>query len=335
VDAQRQLVGEILEFGNQYKRSKIVIATRPTGIMSIPGFRAWILQPFNRQLTNKFFEKWFAKRPILKDRILQDLKNHDLVEKVPPTPIVLTLMAILVEQQENVELPANLSELYQMFTDLLLGKWSLDRRINTMFNANVKAYLINEIAVYLHRNKLITLASDIVRAIVTDIIVRKGWQYDPDQVFAELLEGESLLYKNDFGEVGFRHSSFQEFFVARKMLDEHMSPSEIIERFNDRWWQSPIYFYAGLKKDNATLLPLIAKQIQTKDLESFWPAFWHFGYLLQASYTTDIEVREQCLLLLIRECAGAMEKAIENPEMSQFPTESVGFMVLMLLIITR
>jgi len=66
----------------------------------------------------------------LKDRILEDLKQSHLMKELPQSPIAAILLARLFENNAK-DLPSNLPELYGMYLELILGKWDIDKGIES------------------------------------------------------------------------------------------------------------------------------------------------------------------------------------------------------------
>jgi predicted NACHT family NTPase len=129
----------ILNVVENFRDNTIIITSRKTKLVNahfIP-YSKWEVSDFTIKQIANFFQKWFKDK---NKQLLSDLKDHDLLDKLPNTPLVMTLIAVLFETDENVEIPANLSELYKMFTELLIGRWNLDRRIDTFQCQQVKPF---------------------------------------------------------------------------------------------------------------------------------------------------------------------------------------------------
>jgi hypothetical protein len=140
----RQRIHEVInEFAQRSLRHKLVLTTRDCSYSSETSFaktQQWYLLPFRAKEVERFIARWFSsKEP--NHKLMKALEEHNLLSKLPSTPLALTLLAILFDSDTHTEVPANLSELYQMFVDLLLGKWNLDRRIQSFYDSNIKEYV--------------------------------------------------------------------------------------------------------------------------------------------------------------------------------------------------
>src|SRR5690606_75559 len=61
---------------------------------------------------------------------IESLRENRILEKLPVTPLNLSLMSILYEETSQYELPATLNDIYDKFTNLLLGRTMADKSID-------------------------------------------------------------------------------------------------------------------------------------------------------------------------------------------------------------
>lgn len=319
LDDEKSSFAKTLSFLDSEKQSSIVITSRKSNIILKDNFKLyseWNLAEFNIKQITQFFAKWFRGQ---KNDLLRDLKDHDLLEKLPNTPLVMTLIAILFESDQNVEIPSNLSELYKMFTELLLGRWNLDRRIDNMYQANYKETFLTELALYLHQNNKLSCSIDEVMNVFSYTTTKLGRKFDSNTMLDELIRDTNLICEDEKGEFEFRHLSFQEYFVADYLRIKNKI-DELIEVFPHPWWNQVLYFYCGLRKENDDLLPGLSIKIEKMDSKKKLLAILHMGYLLQSSYKTDAKIRKILIteqLLYFANATSAFLDSIE--EASRFP----------------
>jgi hypothetical protein len=291
----------------------IIVTSRKMPIEYGDRFRTytkWELADFSIKQIANFFDEWFKFE---NEKLIKDLKDHDLLDKLPNTPLVMTLIAILFESDNNVEIPSNLSELYRMFVDLLVGRWNLDRRIDSFYKANDKETFLTNIALYLHYNNHISCTKDELMNIFDNTAKDLGRKFDFEVMKNEIIKDTNLLIQNENGEYEFRHLSFQEYFVGT-YLTITGNISDVITQIPHPWWNQVLYFYCGTKKINDDILPEILDQISKKNDKDKLLGLFEYGYLIQSSYKTKAILRADMLAKAMVEYSLCIKNIIEHPD---------------------
>lgn len=326
--SQRESVKEkIATFGNENPNIKIIITSRRTqditGLNSMSSYQHWEILTFNFVQVREFLKKWFSNREDSNHRFLVALEDHKLLSRLPSTPLVLTLLAILFDSDDYREIPANLAELYQMFLDLLLGKWNLDRRVETMYNANIREYLATEVAVHMHKDKIISISSHRFIEIIVNAARQRGIDVNPSVLLNDFTEQTALMVFNDKKELEFRHLSFQEFLVAIEIF-KHTTEEKVeflIQHFEESWWTKVLYFYCGLRQDTPEILNSIINRLPELEIPERMNSIFELGYLIQAAYLTPIQVRMNSVEVSIRQfhnCINSIkELSINNQKLPE------------------
>jgi hypothetical protein len=284
---------KILNIVENYPQKNIIVTSRKTRFFNekFRTFSKWEVANFTIKQISNFFNKWFKDK---NEQLIADLKDHDLVDKLPNTPLVMTLIAILFESDENVEIPSNLSELYRMFIDLLLGKWNLDRKIDAFYKANDKETFLTEFALFLHTNNKISCTEHELMQLFDRTSRKLGRIFDNNILLNELIKDTNLLIRNEKGEYEFRHLSFQEYLVGTYLTIKN-DVNMIIDIFPHPWWDQVLYFYCGTRKINDDVLPKIFTRILgCSDRDKIFGLF-EMGYLIQSSYKTDAKIRGELI----------------------------------------
>lgn len=68
-------------------------------------------------------------------------EDKAVLETLPKAPMPMTLLAIFYEKRHDV--PSNITNLYEMFTELLLGKWDEHKNIKSISEARARGTFLN------------------------------------------------------------------------------------------------------------------------------------------------------------------------------------------------
>lgn len=314
VDLQERehLKSQIVGFSNKNPNTPIIVTSRRTqditDAKSMPSFERWDVLPFNYTQVREFLTKWFSNNEKSSNRLLAALEDHELLSRLPNTPLVLTLLAILYDHDTHREIPANLSELYHMFLDLLLGKWNLDRRVETMHNANIREHLAMEVALQMHRDNILAISKEEFMEIIHNAEKQRGMAIDAVALLNDFTEQTALLVYNDKDQLEFRHLSFQEFLVALYMT-KYATNDEItflVQNFEHSWWTKVLYFYCGLRLDTPEILRKVVERMPSLEKPRQVVGTFELGYLVQAAYLTPIAIRMKTVQAALREFYGCI-----------------------------
>lgn len=301
---------EIIEYIKTITKT-IIISSRNQKFQeneNIKGFKTWKLADFSFKQISTFISKWFNKQ---NNELINNLQDHNLLDKMPNTPLVITLVSILFDADRNVEVPSNLSELYSMFIDLLLGKWNADRRLDTFYKSNDKETFLEELAMDMHFNNHISYTKDDVLVSFDKTQKKLGRTFDNEKMLEEIVNETNLLCINEYSEYEFRHLSFQEYFVGKKLTVKN-DISAIIDKLPSSWWDQVIYYYCGIRKENDDVLPEIYNNIGSLEPRKKLLQIFNMGYLIQSSYKTDANIRKDLICKCITDYSISADQFIDS-----------------------
>jgi len=248
------------------------------------------LRNFNQRQVEQFVEKYFDNIHRGK-RLIQVLKNSNILEKLPTTPLTITLISLLYEDNEY-EIPATLTDIYKDFVDILLGKLDVGSRVQ-LLDVEIKRRVFSNLAVQLLREKVFEIKKDDLKKRVKSFLEPKGIFLDDPEDIDRLLINSGLLYIDDNDMVGFKHLSFLEYFSAFEIFHTEKFDNNLVEMFNDVNWQNTAIFYAGFSKDMDWFIDLLLRNAPNKNLRDRLINTGGMGYLCQALYMTSIEERKK------------------------------------------
>lgn len=293
-----EAVRKVRDFSENYRRTKIIFTSRNIDFvkdwdsLGLKRFKRLELLALNYDQIKKFISRWFVNAPAIKQQMLESVEDSAIMEKLPKTPLVLTLIAMIFEDERRYkEIPANLTELYDMFTELFLGRWDLERSVQNLYRYNIKDIILTNLAYMMHNQEIEEISEKDTVDFIKDFLDERGISYNSGELLNEILERSRLLFKNDRNNLQFAHLSFQEYFTGKKFDRSNLDERILIENFIDTWWENVAFYYFGLKKDCPDLLNRVIKEVPDKDFKDKIKKIMNLGYVLQASYFTKNSVK--------------------------------------------
>ncbi len=314
------MLKEINEFRKKYPSSKIIATSRDYGLDAIkPQLAKFVkldLRPLSYKQMIKFISLWFVNKEQEKQDMTEVLKNTVLANKLPKTPMVLTLLAILFDERRIKELPANLTELYSMFTQLYLGRWDIARNVENIFEYSIKESILMHVANWMHVDGRDKVSEDALIFEIDKYAEERRLklmipEFDSVKLLDEIIEKSSLLYKDEGGRYAFKHLSFQEYFTSLFWDQKAYSNKDILSYALDRWWEYVIFFYIGKKKDAPELIRSYL-ELKTENNQEHFHKLLSLGQLLQAAYLTNHSIKVEAIESSIDQYSKLLPAVIED-----------------------
>ncbi|TKB58547.1 NACHT domain-containing protein [Ferrimonas aestuarii] len=219
--------------------------------------------------------------------LIKDLDKSPLMKVLPKTPISALLLAKLLN--ENIqEIPSTMTDLYGKYMELSLGRWDMDKGLQSQQEYDVVDNVTIELARFMMDNSLYEVSLGDAKELVNRYVNSRNLRIDKDEVF-ELWKGKADIfvvnrYKNT---IRFRHRTFAEYFYAAGLDKNHNAL--ISERMFDTYWSSTYFFFIGLQRDCPDILEEIGKINFSSDALRLMRVFNSGDYML-AAYLTPYTV---------------------------------------------
>lgn len=305
-DNEQKKVIEQLNELNQSASIRYVLTTRSIKTGRIANFCADVsffqIRKFNDTQIREFASRFFNNEGIASS-LIEALEDNRILERLPLTPLSLSLIALVFEK-ENYEIPATISDIYDNFNQLILGKLTATKRFDVIkFNFRERILSLYALEILKNNNgrpykrkRFIDFLKDYFKDKSSDIA--------PEVIEEFLLffiDSSGILRMEEEQFVNFSHKSFLEYYASLEIFKHkrHLE-NELVENFLDLGWQNVALFYGGQSKDMPDFLQNILKRIQKgTTLEDHNNAILGLGYLLQALYQTDNKIRKEAIELAL------------------------------------
>jgi hypothetical protein len=301
------------------KKIRFILATRSTeksvSIDKLKKYHTYNIARFNNQQIELFINKFFFNQSSRAEKLLEALRENRIIEKLPITPLSLSLISILYEEND-LEIPATITDIYDNFNSLLLGKAVVTSRIE-FIDISFKERILSLYALeILKRKEHNPMTMDEFMAHFTSyfesktIPLKKGTL---KEVLEYLVENTGIIYLKNNTYVAFNHDSFMEYYAAVEIFKHQRAEEQsYVDHFFDINWQNSAVFYAGHSKDMPLFLSAVNDKIKNaKLLNEYFSAINGGGYLLQALFQTDNKLRQETVELALENNIRALELFIK------------------------
>jgi energy-coupling factor transporter ATP-binding protein EcfA2 len=284
-------------------------------------FKYYEINGISIQQAETFLGRYFDNDQIKCKRLVKSLKDSRILDKLPKTPLTLTLLTSLFDEN-GYEIPATISDLYKYFIDILLNKNVKESHLD-LLKIGVHRSVLSYIAEFLHINKSKSINRYELTAKIKEFAAERGQKYNVDELLEDLIQNINLLVENDRGEIEFKHLSFQEYFTAYQYYNHNVNgKSNFINNFNDVWWQNVAIFYAGMTKDSPELIDEIINAAKPVEFHDYLINVAGLGYLIQALYNTPVQNRTKAININIENIHKALKFIISTEDDKYFEIKS-------------
>lgn len=313
----------------------LLISTRKIDFVKTPpiAFETYELLPFRVGQALKLFEKITSNTQILsalKDGLVK------IEYQIPMCPLSLLLLIEIVESYK--EIPASITELYDRFSDVALGRYDRQKGINVLFEYLIKKRFLSELAFkeFLKKKRMEMPVKEF-NEFLGNYAHLYGWGKENLKGFIREIERAGILNLRE--PISFPHRSFLEYFGAFYIYDnqrEFKSLEDFLTQiyFKD-FWGNVAFFYIGL--DRRVSLPLLTKIFEFRkkeligDVEKFLS-----GKLLQAGWQSPASLKRQgiqsiiALAPSIREGVTKSLKQLQDTKKAPIPTITSDIFLMVL-----
>jgi len=183
----------------------------------------------------------------LTSRIVDDLQRSPLFKELPKSPIAAILLAKLLNENQQ-DIPSNMTELYAKYLELMLGRWDIDKGLQSQKEYQALDNIMMNLSRYMLANEIPALSIDEAKLHFTSYLKGRNLGIDAEILFNKMAQRcEMIVVDGDFNTFSFKHRTFPEFFYAKSFT---LTRDIILdERVFHPYWMNSYFFYIGILKD--------------------------------------------------------------------------------------
>ena len=297
-------VDEMLSASKSTSTLKLVLTSRPWKelgeIASLHGgVKKYRIRPLSVGKIIAYLRQVFEANQ-LPGRLVDDLANSGLFKQLPQNPIAATLLANII-QQENYELPSNLTELYAKTVELMLGRWDERRGISTEKQYKAAERLARLLARHMIDNQLVYMSKGEIKQMFGAFLADRQMGVPLDETFDYLIN-RSMIFGvfEDTEAVFFKHRSFAEYLYAKDAFQAR--DLLVSERAFDAYWANTYFFYVGTRSECPDLIDALVG-VNVADMTHRVHRLLNMGNYLLAGYETHYAHIQNALDVVLVEAA--------------------------------
>lgn len=253
---------------------------------------------FDQNQVKLYLDNFFKFDLAKSDMLWESLQENNILERIPTTPLTISLMSILYEEN-GYEVPATLTDVYDNFNMFLLGRLNVKNRFEfleiTMKERILSMYALDVIRTKNRIRKTKEEFLDFVLKFFSKKSITVTEELVPE-LLNSLTDGTGVLYIDDKDFISFKHDHFMEYYASREIFnhyDRNTLEVELIDNFTNFNWQNTAIFYSGRTKDMPEFLNKIIEKTKTySGLNDCLLSVSGLGYLMQSMWLTDAIVRK-------------------------------------------
>jgi len=265
----RHVVGQINVLTARYPKIPVVVTSRWVGWKGLlaASFHSLEVLELEQDDIRRFIEDWFGQGSDRAWELRTTVLQTPQVQALAANPLLLSLMALIFEQDGLLLLEEGRAGLYRRGMELLLEKWETHRgrKRVSRFTADHQRDLLEEVALHFHLRRLPCFPEDDLSGITASYLSAVGLPADWVPTALERISAQyGLLREQAPRWYSFPHLTWQEYFAAAAISKKDQGVPNLLGLglggISDPWWEGTILFLAGMLEDATPLLEGILNQ---------------------------------------------------------------------------
>ena len=266
------------------------------------------------------------------NKIVEDLKKSQLIRELPKTPIAAIILAKLINENP-ADLPSNLTELYMKYIELMLGRWDMEKGLQSQKEYQALDHIMMEISKYLIENETNHITKSKTFEFFNKYLNSRHLDIIADDLYKKMIERCEIITEDvDTDRVFFKHRTFAEFFYA-KNLDKN-STLKIDEKAFEIYWSNIYFFYLGIQKDHPNALSTLIN-LHPEIPVRRWLKIVNMANFFLSAYATPYDVISDGLSKIFLEAADLFNDIISGKVKAPFKNISHMGMLYFIQLIVR
>ena len=306
--SRKKVLNSIEKFSNSYPNCKIVITSRenPSLLTSteesdpLKKYVTYYISPIDLKQASQLVDKLQKQRNLSSENSKEIIRRLQQIHGMDLNPLLVTVF-VATSGYSKQDIPANITELFKKYTEMMLGRWDASKGLAQQYHAPLKDFIVTQIAYEMHRREATHIGLEEFKKIAEKELEKRGHKADFKQIMAEIFR--SGLFRVFEERIEFRHLLLQEFFAGRGIPSKETLET-LVSKY---WWRRAIVFYFGNRPSEIGGIEHIVKATDSRPLPEIYMASLTVGLALQACYLTEVEERISIFHWVIESISNAKE----------------------------
>lgn len=309
-DSERDvLLDKLEEFAKTHDKCRLILTARDhpslRHVMQRISFTRFSISPISTEQAGKIIDRLSRGKSLEPETTQEILRRLDNIHGLELNPLLVTVF-VATTDYARTDIPANITELFKKFTELMLGRWDQSKGLAQQYQAQVKDFLLCRIAFIMHNRREVSISLDECRRIIEQDLRDRGLEADVDVLFDEITHRSGLV-KVDEGSLSFRHLLLQEFFAGRGIPSLDFLASAV----KDYWWMRAIIFYFGERPGDYNAIAHLQRSLAQLDGTDLNQAAVALGLSVQACYLTKKHDKCAAMEWVVTSMAKAIDPCLD------------------------
>ncbi|MGH7889848.1 MAG: NACHT domain-containing protein [Thermodesulfobacteriota bacterium] len=292
-EGRRTVLEFVSDFHSFYPECQVIITSRDYAFVKtleeLKNFETYRLSPINYKQAEQIVNRLQKGMSLPTETSKEILRRLQEVHGMELNPLLVTVFAATSDYSRR-DVPANITELFKKFTEMMLGRWDATKGLAQQYHAPLKDFILSRVAFEMHKRRRTNIDVGEFKSMVEKELISRGHKADIIQLLDEILN-RSGLFRTLGDTVEFRHLLLQEFFAGRGIPSRDLLEMLV----SDEWWRRAIVFYFGQNPADSRGLESILTSLGSKSKEEVYYAAVTLGLALQACYLVKVEEKVKIL----------------------------------------
>lgn len=308
--ASKRAIETILEFHARYPNCRIVLTAREYAyarhIAELSAFQVYRLYPLDFSQAEQIIDRLQRGGALPAENAKELVRRLQDVHGIELNPLLVTVFAV-TNDFDRRDVPANITELFAKFTELMLGRWDLSKGVALQYQAALKVFLLSRVAFEMHRRGTTSIDIDEFGRFFEAELKKRALQRNLEQLLEETLQ-RSGLFRRIGRSVEFRHLLLQEYFAGKGIPSIGYLATEI----GNEWWRRAAVFFFGSRPGEGADIAQLLSSVATRPAAERFEAAVSLGLALQACYLVEVDERIEILKQIIEVLAVTREGSFQD-----------------------
>jgi energy-coupling factor transporter ATP-binding protein EcfA2 len=309
-EERQEVLSKIAKFISSYPKCRVILTSRDYSFVTefdeLRQYVRFSLTPIDWKEAELIIKRLHKAKPIKEETAQELLRRLQDVHGIQLNPLLVTVF-VATSDYSRRDIPANITELFKKFTEMMLGRWDAAKGLSQQYHAPLKDFLLTQLGFEMHRRRITSITLEECKRMLTNDLISRGRTADTDQLLKEIID-RSGMFRFIGDSVEFRHFLLQEFFAGRGAPSAEFLQSVI----SDEWWQRPMVFYFGENPSDHVSLESILENIDMRTEGEIFKAAIAVGLALQACYLIRTENRINIFEWVVRSLCAARNLILEE-----------------------